>query len=179
MKITISGIVGSGKSTIAKLLAKKLGYKYYSVGGFMRDIAIERNLHLSELSKIAEKDKTIDYELDERQKKLNKTADNFVMDSRLGFYFISRSYKIFLTVDLDAAAKRIFNAARGEEKYDSLEECRNYLEKRINSEKLRYKQYYNVDFPTISDFDLVIDTTSKTPEEILEEISKHLKSKIN
>ena len=32
MIITISGLPGSGKSTIGKMLAKKLGYKFYSMG---------------------------------------------------------------------------------------------------------------------------------------------------
>ena len=43
MKITISGPIGSGKSTVSKILAAKLGYKHYSIGGFMRDIAKKRS----------------------------------------------------------------------------------------------------------------------------------------
>ena len=37
--ITISGMLGSGKSTVAKLLAQKLGYEYYSTGNAQREIA--------------------------------------------------------------------------------------------------------------------------------------------
>ena len=87
MIITISGIAGSGKSTVAKLLAKKLNYKHYSIGDFMRQIAKERKLTLLELSKQAEKDNSIDKELDKKQIELGKTKDNFVIDSRLGFHF--------------------------------------------------------------------------------------------
>ena len=56
MIITISGIAGSGKSTVAKLLAKKLNYNHYSIGEFMRDIAKEKNTSLLELSNLAETD---------------------------------------------------------------------------------------------------------------------------
>ena len=91
MIITISGIAGSGKSTVAKLLAKKLNYKHYSIGDFMREIAKQRKTTLLELSKEAEKDSSIDKELDQKQIELGKTQDNFVIDSRLGFHFIKNS----------------------------------------------------------------------------------------
>ena len=64
MIITISGKAGSGKSTIAKELAKKLKLKHYSIGDLMRQIAKEKNISLIELSKLAEKDNSIDKELD-------------------------------------------------------------------------------------------------------------------
>ncbi|PIN81309.1 cytidylate kinase, partial [Candidatus Woesearchaeota archaeon CG10_big_fil_rev_8_21_14_0_10_32_9] len=65
MKITISGNLGSGKSTVAKMLAKDLGYSHYSTGDFMRKMAEERGITLLELGKIAENDSSIDYELDD------------------------------------------------------------------------------------------------------------------
>ena len=106
MKITISGKVGSGKSTVAKLLAKKLSLEYYSIGTIMREMASERGLSINEFSKKAENDKSIDIELDTRQKEIGK-KEKFIMDSRLGFYFIPDSFKIFLDVDIKEAAKRI------------------------------------------------------------------------
>ncbi len=72
MIITISGIAGSGKSTVAKLLAKRLGYRHYSIGDFMREMAKERKVSLLELSKEAEKGHSIDKELDEKQRELGK-----------------------------------------------------------------------------------------------------------
>ena len=50
MVITISGEPGAGKSTTAKLLAKKLSCKHYSTGDFMRDMAEERKISLLELT---------------------------------------------------------------------------------------------------------------------------------
>ena len=175
MKITISGAVGSGKSTISRILAKKLGYIHYSIGEFMREIAKKRNLSIMELSDRAEVDPTIDEELDEKQKSIGKEKDNFIMDSRLGFHFIPDSLKIFFTVDIKEAAKRIYNDKRAEETYKDVEEAIIFLKKRMRSENIRYKEYYGIDFPKKEHFDLIIDTTDKTPEEVVADIEKVLK----
>jgi cytidylate kinase len=178
MKITISGAVGSGKSTVSKLLAKKLGYKHYSMGEFMREIAKKRNLSIMDLSKIAETDSTIDEELDELQRKIGKEEDNFIMDSRLGFHFIPNSFKIFFNVDVGEAAKRILSDKRAEETYKDVEEAKQFLKKRMRSENVRYKEYYGIDFPKKEFFDIMIDTSKKKPEEVVEEI-RRIMEKIN
>src|SRR3989338_5108791 len=96
MKLTIAGTPGSGKSSVARIIAKKLRLKHYSVGDFMRLIARKRKITLLKLMKQAETDKgKIDNELDAFQIKL-RAADNFVIDSRLGFHFIPDSFKVFL-----------------------------------------------------------------------------------
>lgn len=174
MIITISGIAGSGKSTMAKLLAEKLNYKHYSVGDFMREMAKERNLTLLELSKKAETDKTIDKELDKKQIELGKKEDNFVIDSRLGFHFIPNSKKIFLEVDLNEAAKRIFREKRQHEQYKDIQESIEKIKTRIKSEDKRYREYYNMDYHDKKNYDLVIDTTNITVEQVLNKILKNI-----
>ena len=170
MKITISGIVGSGKSTISRMLSERLGCDCFSVGKIMREMAVERGLTLQEFTEVAKGDKGIDFELDNRQKALNSDGKKFVMDSRLGFHFIPDSFKVFLKVDLDTAARRIFKANRGGEKYSDIGECLKFLKKRVDAEKIRYKQCYDIDFPCEDKFDLVMDTTGKNPDEIVGEI---------
>ena len=128
-----------------------------------------------ELSDLAETDSTIDEELDEKQKRIGKEEDNFIMDSRLGFHFIPNSLKIFFTVDLKEATKRIFNDKRKEETYKNIEEAMEFLKKRMRSENVRYKEYYGIDFPKKEFFDLIIDTTDKKPEKIVDEIIKAMK----
>jgi len=175
MKITISGAVGSGKSTVSKILAEKLGYKRYSMGDFMRQIAVKRDMNIMEISKRAEADPTIDEELDKTQEDIGRKEKDFIMDSRLGFHFIPDSLKIFLNVDVKEAAKRIFNQGRKEERYTSIKEAERYVKKRMQSENMRYKEYYGLDFPKREYFDLILDTTSKSPEEIAKDILKHVK----
>jgi cytidylate kinase len=42
MIITIAGTVGSGKSTVGRIIAKRLGLKHYSIGDLMREMAEQR-----------------------------------------------------------------------------------------------------------------------------------------
>ncbi|MBI5065563.1 cytidylate kinase family protein [Candidatus Woesearchaeota archaeon] len=174
MKITISGNLGSGKSTIAKELAK-IGFNRYSTGDFMRKLAKDRGMTLLELSKIAENDKSVDKEIDDMTRNLRK-EDNFVMDSRLAFYFIPESLKVFLKVTHEEAAKRIFNDIRPEEKENtSLEQTQKNITRRTESEKKRYKEYYGMDYTDEKHYDLVVDTNNKPVEEVLNEVLKKIK----
>ena len=175
MKITISGKIGSGKSTIGKFLAKKLGLKHYSTGDFMRQIANEKGKTLLELSKIAENSDEIDRILDERQMSLGETEDDFLIDARLGFYFIPDSIKIFLDVDINEAAKRIYAEKRLDETNLSLKNTIENIKTRQASEKNRYEKYYRIDVNDKSNFDIWIDTSNKCPEEIVEIILSEIK----
>ena len=51
MQITIGGMPGSGKSTIGKMLAKSLGYKYYSIGEIRRELAQKRGLTMERVKR--------------------------------------------------------------------------------------------------------------------------------
>lgn len=170
MKITISGQAGSGKSTVAKELAERLGYEYHSVGKMMRDMAKEKGMTILELQKTAEKGREIDEELDERQEMLGKEKEDFVLDSRLGFHFVPDSFKVFLKVDIEEAARRIQGHGRSEERYKDMEEAISEIKERMESEKKRYKEYYGIEFPDQDKFDLVIDTTDKGVEWVVERV---------
>ena len=94
MIITISGSPGSGKSTVRDLLAQKLNLKRYSTGDFMRQLATKSGVSLEEFGKMAQQDSSIDKQLDDRQVKLGREEDNFIIDGRLSFHFIPNSIKI-------------------------------------------------------------------------------------
>ncbi len=177
MILTISGMPGSGKSTVAKLLAKKLGYKHYSTGDFMGELAMKRGMSVLELGRLAEKDQSIDKQLDDRAKKLGMEETDFILDARLGFHFIPHSIKLFLDVDPDVGAQRVFTDLRLDEKENtSLEATRLNLQKRIESERLRYRKYYGVDCYDKKHYDLVVDTTKRTPEEVVQRIVEEIKA---
>ena len=72
MIITISGDLGSGKSSVCKAINKEFGMKHFSVGDFVREMAAKRGLSLMELSKQAEKDSGIDKEIDRMTEELGK-----------------------------------------------------------------------------------------------------------
>lgn len=177
MIITISGKPGTGKSSVAKRLAEKLHLKHYSTGDLMRQMTVERKMSLIQLSELAQKDPSIDRELDERQKKLGKTEDNFIIDARIAFHFIPQSIKIFCDANIDIAAQRVFKSKRNEEKLPSVEATKKELIKRIESEKGRYKKYYGVDYYDMKNYDLVIDTDGVTVEDMVKTVLDFLKEK--
>ena len=176
MIISISGKPGSGKSTVAKLVAKKLGFKHYSIGDLMGEIAVEKGVSLLELSRIAEKSREIDELLDKKQSNLGKTQDNFVIDSRLGWQFIPRSVKIFLDVDLDVGAQRVYQTKRSDEAENiSIKKTKENIAKRIASEKRRYRRYYDLDYFNKAHYDYVADTSNIPAEKVVEEIVGFIK----
>mgnify|MGYP003993939071 FL=1 len=178
MIITISGALGSGKSTVAKILVQKFNLKHYSTGDFMREIAAKREVTLLELSKLAETDRSVDKELDDYQIKLGKDEDNFIIDARLGWHFIPNSIKIFLDVTDEEAAKRIFKEGRTDEKYNTdLNSTLENIKNRRASEIKRYLDYYNLNYYDHNNYDLVVDTTEIPAEEVAEKIIKFIEEK--
>ncbi len=177
MRVIIAGSAGSGKSTVAKLLAKKLGYKHYSMGDFQREIAEEKGISLLELGKLEERDRSLDEEVDQRQIRLGREEDNFVIDSRLGFHFIPDSIKIFLDADFEERAKRILSDKIRKEHNVDLENTKEHMKVRKASEKKRYKEYYDIDPYDKSNYDLIVDATSITPEEVVEKIIEFVEKK--
>lgn len=183
MIISISGAAGSGKSTIGKMLAKKLNFKRYYIGGLRRKLAAERGLTLAEYNKLGESDPSTDLEVDEYQKKLGQAEDNFIIEGRTSWRFIPYSVKIYLNVDEQVGAQRIFqdlktNPRRNEAKnLNSVEDVLQSNRERVRSDKKRYQKYYGFDAYDTKNYDLVINTTRKTPAEVTEEILSYLKSR--
>ncbi|MBN1156830.1 cytidylate kinase family protein [Candidatus Woesearchaeota archaeon] len=178
MRITISGTPGSGKSTIGKMLAKKLGLKFYSVGDLRGKMAMDMGLTIDELNRLGENDFSTDKKADEYQKELGLNEDDFVIDSRLGFHFIPDSIKIFLDCDQDVAAQRIYLEPRMDEKtYHNIKEAKEAIKKRIESDKKRYLQYYALDPFKKEFYDIFIDTSSAKPEEIVDIILRNISRK--
>ena len=172
MKIAVSGVVGAGKTTVSKILAEKFNLKRIYVGGLMREMAKERGVTFDELTVIA-KDSSVDLELDKRQIEAGK-EDDIVVDGRLSFYFVPDAFKIYLKVNIEEAARRIFAMSREDQRYDNFEDCLEACEMRVEAEKIRYKKFYGINFGDESDFDLVVDTTDKSVAEVVKIILEKL-----
>mgnify|MGYP001563070199 CR=1 FL=1 len=185
MIITIGGTPGSGKSTIAKMLAAKLGWPHYYIGGLRRQKARERGMTLAEYNKLGETDPSTDLEVDEYQKELAETKDNFIIEGRTSWYFIPRSVKIYVNVSAEEGARRVFkelreNSERNED--NELKTIENVLEshkKRIESDRTRYKKYYHVDAHNKSNYDYCVDTTNLTKEEAFAKIYEYIKNRVD
>ena len=175
--ITISGRPGSGKSVVARNTAEALGLRHVSAGDFMREMADERGLTILELSRIAEADESIDIEIDARSACLGESPEGFVMDARLGWHFVPQSIKVFLDVRPEVAARRIFGAKRDDERENvDLETTIRAIKDREASEKARYARYYDLDYTDPAKYDLVIDTSDLTPDEVVSKVLDFVRS---
>ncbi len=174
MIITIGGQAGSGKSSVSRELARRLGYRHYSAGEIRRKMAEKRGLTLAELNKLGEKKDFTDREVDKFQEELGKKEDNFVIDGRLCFHFIPHSVKIYLKADLDVRAERVFRDERIAEKFENIEDAKNSLREREKSDSKRYRKYYNLDCSDEQQYDLVIDTTHISVKDVVERILEFL-----
>ncbi len=186
MIITITGYPGSGKSTLGKGIAKALGMKHYSAGDFLREIAKEKGLGLMQLQKEMEKDRSVDDELDKRTTELAKKEDNFVIDGRVAWHFIPNSVKIFVKIDLEKAAERVYrdtkqgkDERKGETGNLSIGETVKNMRQRMEMNKKRYKSLYNVDYLDEKNHDIVVDTSNSGIAETKEKVLKQLKQYLN
>lgn len=177
MIISIGGQAGSGKSTTATLLAKKLRYRHYSIGDLRRKMAKERGLTLAELNRLGETQEFTDREADEYQRKLGKREDDFVIDGRASFFFIPHSVKVYLDARLEVRAQRVYRDEKRQERFASLEQARAALAERERSDTKRYKKYYKLDWVDKGHYDLVIDTSDLRPEQVVEKILKFVKGR--
>jgi len=185
MIISFGGNAGSGKSTIAQMLAEKLGWPRYYIGGLRRDKARERGLTLAEYNKLGETDPASDFEVDEYQKELANKEDNFVIEGRTSWYFIPQSLKIFLTVDEKVGAERILaelkeKNSRNESSVDTVEEMVAINRERKESDERRYRKYYqNIEVYNPKNFDFVVDTSNLTPDQVFSIIYNYVQEKLS
>lgn len=171
MIITLGGKCGAGKWTLAKILSQDLHYTVIGIGDIKRELAKEMWITIAERDEIWWKDPSKAHEFDlkfeEYQKSLSLN-DNIVLDGRMAFRCQPRAFKIFLDVSEEEWARRVFAAQRDSDARHSLEEVLATNAKRHLWHSETYKKLYGVDIFDLKQYDLVIDTTDLTPEEIAE-----------
>lgn len=170
--ISISGDLASGKGTVSEILMEKLGHGIYRNGEYFRKLAKDYNMSLSEFGEYVSTHPEIDIEIENSAREYAKNNDNFIIDARLGWYAVPESFKVYLKVDINEAAKRAFNDEKRKdlESFSSVEEHKKALIERTNSENTRYLNLYNVDRTDMNNYDLVIDTTEMTPIQVADQI---------
>lgn len=175
MIISISGTAGSGKSTVAKKLAKHLGFKHYSMGDLQREVAVEKGVSILELGEMEKVDPSIDKMIDDKQRTLGEKEDNFVIDGWLAPKFIPHAIKFFLDADIKERARRRADEFRDSESYKTLEDAERAIIQRQDTNRKRWKEFYDFDFMDMSNYDHIIDTTNISIEEALKNIIELLK----
>lgn len=165
-KITLSGVAGTGKSTVGKLLRDRLKYEFVSVGDFSREYAEkEFGITINEFQEKCRLDPSLDEMIDQKFKKLCNARTRIIADYRLGFKFIDNAFHCLLTASEEIASARIQHGDRQKEKVDAAS-----IRKRNEETRLRFMETYGVDFTDPNHYHLVVNTDSTTPEIVADRI---------
>lgn len=174
--ISLAGELSSGKGTVSKILMEELNYEVYRNGDYFRKLAKEKGMSVTEFNEYVKQHPEIDIQIENSAKEYAQTHDNFIIDARLGWYAVPESFKVYLKVDIDVAAKRAFENKDEEkkqtERFNTIEEQKADMQKRYKLENERYFEVYGVRKDDMSNYDLVIDTTNLTPQETADIIKK-------
>lgn len=172
MIITISGKPCSGKSTMAEIFCKKYGFERIYAGAIFKEEAKKMGLSAMELAS-SEKCIEIDYRVDDYLKNIYNTRlnDNLLIESRTSFSFMPNAFNVFVDVDDEVMALRLFNSDRtGKEKVETLEEAKKNVMTRYNADCKRYKAIYNIECDNMSNYTFVVDNSKLTPEQTADAI---------
>ncbi len=169
--ITLSGKPGSGKSSTADRVAELLGYTRYSAGDLVRAVIKKKHITLDEFNRMASSNHQLDHDIDEELRNL-RTDKDIVIDSRLGFYWIPESFKVYLDLDMDVATARIFKDTVNNELRESsaenisLQDVQKLVHDRLENEKMRFRTLYGVNPYSNANFDLIINTSRHSPQTV-------------
>ena len=170
--ITLAGKPGSGKSSTADRVAELLGYTRHSSGDMVRRVLAKEGMSLEEYNRKATDEHDLDDKVDEELRTL-RGAKDVVIDSRLGFYWIPESFKVYLDLDLEVATVRIFKDAVNNKKRSeageggsSLPDVARRVRERMQDEQNRFRSLYGIDPYNSKHFDLVIDTSRHDPQSV-------------
>lgn len=162
-QLSISGSLGSGKTTIGRLLSGLLDWDYHSTGSVQRSIAQGMGISTLELNYIAEHNPDIDIQVDKVFRSLAQVQD-IIVDSRMAWHFLPASFKVRLTLSAaDAAGRILQDNQRDAEKYATSTIAIEDIKARTASEIRRFGNTYAVDISDIGNYDFVLDTAVLKP----------------
>ncbi|MGD0947418.1 MAG: (d)CMP kinase [Candidatus Binatia bacterium] len=168
MLITISGLPGSGKTTVARLLSRRLGVPHVYAGDSYRREAGERALSLKAFNRLAERDHSIDRALDAKMAEYARRG-GVVLEGRLAAFIALQekvdALKVWLTASDKVRAQRVSQR----ESSDSINVLREN-EERQRSDARRYREIYGFDLNDTSIYDLVLDSDHEPAGALAEKI---------
>jgi len=176
--ICISGMAGTGKSTLAKRLAQKYGLKYFSGGDALRALAAEEGWSSGsngwwespEGLRFLEKrksDKRFDKAVDDKLLEF-AAQGNVLLDSWTMPWLVKGAFKIWLSASVEKQAERI-------SRRDSMtvEESLQALREKEARTKAIYKELYGFSLgEDFSPFNLILDTDNLSAEEVFQVLCK-------
>jgi CMP/dCMP kinase len=162
--ITISGLPGSGKTTVARLVARALGLEHVYAGDIFRRQAEAHGLTLEQYARRAETDHSIDRALDEQMRR-RAAQGSAVLEGRLAAFMADEAevpaLRVFLSATEAVRAERIVGREGGDPK-ERLRE----IQAREDSDARRYREIYGFDYHDAARYDLVLDTDGRDPDDV-------------
>ncbi len=156
--IVLSGKAGSGKSTVGKALAEKLGWAFDSVGNYTRAYAkAQYGLEINQFQDLCKKKPEIDKMIDESFIARCKKTPDLVIDWRLGFKFLPNAYSVYLDVPDHVAVQRIQDR---QDEFKGVDEVSvlSIMSQRNMAMRTRFLDLYGADFTDPSSYTLTINT---------------------
>ena len=147
------------------MVADRMGFELVLVGQLFRQMAVERNMDLAAFGSLAEEDETIDRELDDRTVAVAREKEDIVIEGRLTGALLKQNGIDALSVLVDASEEVRCLRITGREK-KPFEVVLDEMRKRELSERKRYLAYYGIDPTDRSIYDLWIDSSIMSPEEV-------------
>lgn len=157
MIIAISGLPGSGTSTVSMMLSERIDVEVGSAGDIFRKMAEERGLALEEFGKLASCDVAIDQRIDQYQREIashaRDTKKSIILEGRLSAWMVQPDLAIFIAAPLDIRAARVAHREK-----IPIAGAIEHIKEREACEAERYKRYYGVDVNDLKIYDLVINS---------------------
>ncbi|MBT0160049.1 AAA family ATPase [Candidatus Bathyarchaeota archaeon A05DMB-2] len=172
--VCISGLAGTGKSTLAKKLAKKYHLNYYSGGDALKALAAEEGYDASSRGWWESPDGLRFLEKREKDLKFDKAVDdklleyarqgNVFLDSWTMPWLLKTGFKIWLTASVEKRAERIARRDRF-----TVKEALEVLKEKEARTKAIYKKLYGFTLgEDFEPFDLVLDTDNLSADEVFQ-----------
>ena len=167
--ITVSGLPGSGTSTLCRELEARLQWNLMNTGDVFRQMAEQMGISLQALGRRAESNDEIDRELDERMMRGAQRFDGVILEGRVTGWMALRhrlsAYRVWVDAPREVRASRV---AEREEK--ALDLATREMVAREQSEATRYETAYQIDLADLSIYHLVIDSGRHDPSECADQI---------
>jgi len=172
--VCISGMAGTGKSTLAKKLAKKYGLRYYSGGDALKALAAEEGCDSSKrgwwespegLSFLKKRENNLEFDKSVDDKLLEYAQQGRVLlDSWTMPWLLKTGFKIWLVASVQKRAERIAKRNR-----ISIKEATQMLEEKEARTKTIYKKLYGFTLgEDFEPFNLVLDTDNLNASEVFQ-----------
>jgi len=155
MRITVSGLPGSGTTSLSRYLADRHGFTMISAGEVFRQLAQEHNMALADFGKLAEQDSSFDKLIDARQKEIASERDNIIIEGRLSGWMVDEAdLKVWLFAPIGCRISRIVSR----DNVADTKAAEMITVERERCEAARYRTYYDIDINDLSIYHMILNS---------------------